>query len=124
MISFVNDDVVWTPLSLFLLTYGLSLISSIFNFQKFRKQICGALELYNQMAPWEYPKLKMYPFSYTLYKSKDFAPFTRMSLWLSGSMLGSYAKDPWIKSKSSKIFNFFYVVMYFFYPNLLFFLLY
>ena len=75
-------------------TYGLSLISSIFNFQKFRKQICGALELYNQMAPWEYPKLKMYPFSYTLYKLKDFAPHIRMSLWLSGSMLGSYAKDP------------------------------
>ena len=105
-------------------TYGLSLISSIFNFQKFRKQICGALELYNQMAPWEYPKLKMYPFSYTLYKLKDFAPYIRMSLWLSGSMLGSYAKDPWIKSRSSKIFNFFYTVMYFFYPNLLFFLLY
>ena len=75
-------------------TCGLSLISSIFNFQKFRKQICGALELYNQMAPWEYPKLKMYPFSYTLYKLKDFAPYIRMSLWLSGSMLGSYAKDP------------------------------
>ena len=98
-------------------TYGLSLISSIFNFQKFRKQICGALELYNQMAPWEYPKLKMYPFSYTLYKLKDFAPYIRMSLWLSGSMLGSYAKDPWIKSKSSKIFNFFLCCNVFFLPK-------
>ena len=92
--GFRRKKIVFALLGKDYLTYGLSLISSIFNFQKFRKQICGALELYNQMAPWEYPKLKMYPFSYTLYKLKDFAPYIRMSLWLSGSMLSSYAKDP------------------------------
>ena len=55
------------------------------------------------MAPWEYPKLKMYPFFIPIYKSKVLVSTRRMSPWHRGSMLGSHAKGLWIKSRHNRI---------------------